>query len=56
MKKKLLIWFVMWYRKWVLGECRHFCSTCKFKKDCLHDTDWWLDINTLGVLDEESEE
>lgn len=51
MNKKLLVWFVVWYRKWVLGECRHFCTVCKFKNDCTNDTDWWLDINTLGLLD-----
>jgi len=53
MKKKFLIRFVMWYRKWVLGECRHYCNMCKFKKECVHDTEW-LDINTLDVLDGET--
>jgi hypothetical protein len=56
MKHKLLSWIVMWYRKWVIGECRHYCNLCKFKKECMHDTEWWLDINTLDVLDGESEE
>lgn len=23
------------YRKWIKGECRHFCRLCKFKSDCL---------------------
>lgn len=23
------------YRKWIKGECRHFCCLCKFKQDCL---------------------
>jgi len=23
------------YRKWIKGECRHFCRLCKFKSACL---------------------
>ena len=23
------------YRKWIKGECRHFCHLCKFKAECL---------------------
>lgn len=23
------------YRKWIKGECRHFCRLCKFKPACL---------------------
>lgn len=23
------------YRKWIKGECRHFCFMCAFKRECL---------------------
>lgn len=23
------------YRKWIKGECRHFCFKCTFKRECL---------------------
>lgn len=23
------------YRKWIKGECRHFCFKCEFKRECL---------------------
>lgn len=51
MKQKLLIWFVRWYRKWVLAECRHLCGMCEFKEQCKHDDSWWLDVSTLGFYD-----
>lgn len=51
MRAKLLSIFVRWYRKWVLAECRHICAFCKFKKQCYHEDDWWLDLNTLGYYD-----
>lgn len=54
MKRKLLVWFVMWYRKWILGECRHICSLCDYKDECKHDEDWWLDIGTLGYYDKDN--
>lgn len=23
-----------WFRKWVLGECRHLCALCNYRKEC----------------------
>ena len=54
MKRKLIAWFVIWYRKWIIGECRHFCSSCRFNNECKHDTEWWLDISTLGYYDKDN--
>lgn len=44
----------MWYRKWVIGECRHICYTCKFKKECQHDAEWWMDLNTMGYYEKDN--
>ena len=54
MKSKLLSAFVRWYRKWIIGECRHFCTTCPYKDECKHDEEWWLDITTLGYFDKDN--
>lgn len=27
--------YLSFKRKWIKGECRHFCCLCKFKEECL---------------------
>lgn len=51
MRKKLLSRFVFIYRKWVIGECRHFCSLCEYKERCKEDIEWWMDLATLGYYE-----
>lgn len=29
--------FKLWYRKWIKGECRHFCKLCKYYDYCKCD-------------------
>lgn len=47
MRRKWLYHFVMFYRKWVLRECAHFCFGCEFAKDCKSDVKFWADLKTI---------
>ena len=31
-------------RKWIAGECRHFCAFCQFKENCYPCANMVLDI------------
>lgn len=54
LNRHFLISFVRWYRKWILKECPHFCSGCRFKDECQHDDEWWLDLGTIGYYEKDN--
>ena len=45
---------MMWYRKWILKECPHICTFCRFKEDCQNDEEWWGDLGTLGYYEKDN--
>ena len=47
MRRKWLYRFVMFYRKWILRECAHFCAGCEFASECQSDVNWWVDLKTI---------
>lgn len=34
MIKKIKMFFLKFYIKWVKGECRHFCVVCEYRGLC----------------------
>lgn len=52
MIKRIRYWFRKFKFKWVLGDCRHFCSLCEFKANCDIDFDlesFYIDTDSVYV-------
>lgn len=37
MIKKIKGKFRVFYYKWILGKCRHFCRFCEYTNDCVDE-------------------
>ena len=33
-ESKMKKFFKLFYRKWIKGECRHLCTSCKYYEYC----------------------
>lgn len=38
--RKIIGKFRVFYYKWILGNCRHFCRFCKYTTDCVNEIDY----------------